>query len=76
MQIKNDRFSLAEYKKMLNHVWFEQLDIERKGEVVEQRFFKFLRDNRICQERKQIDEMFKQMLICKKGETIKKNVIT
>jgi hypothetical protein len=39
---------LKDYYALLNEIWFNQLDVEKKGEVSEQRFFKFLRENRIC----------------------------
>jgi len=39
---------LKDYYTLLNEIWFNHLDFEKKGEVSEQRFFKFLRENRIC----------------------------
>lgn len=62
------KFPLRDYYAMLTRLWSEELDPEVKGEISEQRFFKFLREHRICQERQQIDDLYKQMLILKKGQ--------
>jgi hypothetical protein len=53
---------------MLQNIWVEELDTNRDGEITEQRFFKFLRSNRICQDRNLVEEMYKQVLILRKDE--------
>jgi hypothetical protein len=64
---------MAEYERLLMHIWFEDLDHERKGEIEESQFFTFLRVNRVCNERKHIDEMLKQVLYLTKGAEIPKH---
>jgi hypothetical protein len=46
--LANKKHMLKDYYTLLNEIWFNHLDLEKKGEVSEQRFFKFLRENRIC----------------------------
>lgn len=61
---------------MLHNIWAEVLDTNKDGEIAETRFFKFLRTNRICQDRNLVDEMYKQVLILHKDEQApKKGVV-
>ena len=64
------RYSLKQYEDLIVHTWKTQLDTEQKQEVTEGKFFRFLRDNKILTEKKQLDEMYKQCLFIKKGEEI------
>ena len=41
-----------------------------KQEVTEAKFFRFLRENKILTEKKQLDEMYKQCLFAKKTEEV------
>jgi len=51
-------------------MWRHQLDTEQKNEVSENKFVRFLRENKILTEKKQLDEMFKQCVYAKKGEEL------
>ena len=53
------RFSLKQYVDLINHLWKTYLDTEHKSEVSDNKFFAFLRQNKIVNERKQMDELFK-----------------
>lgn len=55
----DSRYSLRQYQELLVHIWRSQLDQENKREIHEEKFFKFLRENKIVTEKKQMDEMFK-----------------
>ena len=54
------RYSLKQYEELINHMWRHSLDTEQKNEVSEAKFVRFLRENKILTEKKQLDEMFKQ----------------
>ena len=45
--------------------------MEGNQEIPEAKFFKFLRDNKILTEKKQMDEMYKQCLFAKKTDDVK-----
>ena len=45
--------------------------MESKQEIPEAKFFKFLRENKILTEKKQMDEMYKQCLFAKKTDDVK-----
>lgn len=51
-------------------MWRHYLDPEGKHEVAESKFFRFLRENKILSEKKQLDEMYKQCIFVKKGEDV------
>jgi phage antirepressor YoqD-like protein len=51
-------------------MWRHNLDPEGKNEISEAKFFKFLRENKIITEKKQIDEIYKQCIFAKKGEEV------
>lgn len=53
---------MKQYEGLIEYLWRVYLDPENKGEVVEQKFFIFLRNNKILTEKKQLDEMYKQCL--------------
>ena len=67
----NLRYSLKQYEEYLHHIWVHNLDNGKgKQEAEESKFFKYLRDEKILTEKKQLDEMFKQCIFVKKGEDI------
>ena len=66
----NLRYSLKQYKDLINHIWHQQLDLDNKQEIPEGKFFKFLRDQKIITEKKQLDEMYKQCLFAKHREEV------
>ena len=51
-------------------MWRHFLDTEMKNEVSEGKFVRFLRENKILTEKKQLDEMFKQCIFQKKSEEL------
>ena len=55
---QNLRYSLKQYEDLMNHIWSHQLDTEGKNEIPEGKFFRFLRDQKIITEKKQLDEMY------------------
>jgi hypothetical protein len=63
---------LKSYHEMMQNIWSVELDTNKDGEITEQRFFKFLRTNRICLDRNLVDEMYKQVLILRKDEQVPK----
>jgi len=64
------RFSLRQYEELINHMWRHSLDTEQKNEVSEAKFVRFLRENKILTEKKQLDEMFRQCVYQKKTEEL------
>lgn len=52
------------------HLWRTQLDPDNRQEVSESKFFKFMRENKIVTEKKQLDDMFKQCLFVLKGTEV------
>jgi len=63
-------YSLKQYEDLINHMWRHNLDPEGKNEISEAKFFKFLRENKIITEKKQLDEIYKQCIFAKKGEEV------
>ena len=61
---------MKQYEELIYHLWKQFLDPELKHEVSEGKFFKFLRENKILTEKKQLDEMYKQCLFAKKTEEV------
>ena len=53
--------------ELIKDTWRTQLDPEGKQEVSEGKFFKFLRENKILAEKKQMEDMLKQCLYLQKG---------
>ena len=51
-------------------MWRSSLDTEQKNEVSEGKFVRFLRENKILTEKKQLDEMLKQCVFQKKTEDV------
>ena len=51
-------------------MWRSHIDPEGKLEVAEGKVFRFLRENKILSEKKQLDEMYKQCIFAKKGEEV------
>ena len=45
--------------EFIKDTWRSQLDPEGKQEVTEGKFFKFLRENKILTEKKQMEDMLK-----------------
>ena len=64
------RYSLLQYFDLLKHIWKTQLDTENNHEITEGKFYKFLRENKILTEKKQMDEMYKQCIFAKKTEEV------
>ena len=56
------RYSLKQYDDLIAHMWKQNLDPEGSHEISEGKFFRFLRENKIITEKKQLDEMYKQCL--------------
>jgi len=67
---KDLRYSLKQYEELIMHMWRLYLDPENKQEISEAKFFRFLRENKILTEKKQLDEMYKQCLFTKKTEEV------
>ena len=67
---KSMRYSLRQYEDLISHMWRHSLDTEQKNEVSETKFVRFLRENKILTEKKQLDEMFKQCIFQKKSEEL------
>lgn len=42
------RYSVLDYLRLLETVWSDELNTEKKDSISESRFLKFLRENRIC----------------------------
>ena len=53
------RYSLSQYDELIQHMWRTQISQDGKQEVSETKFLKFLRENNILNERKQLDEMLR-----------------
>ena len=64
------RYSLKQYEELIAHMWRHQLDTEQKNEVSENKFVRFLRENKILTEKKQLDEMLRQCVFQKKSEEL------
>lgn len=64
------RFSLRQYEELINHMWRHSLDTEQKNEITDAKLVRFLRENKILTEKKQLDEMFKQCVYQKKSEEL------
>ena len=56
-----NRFALGQYMELIKDTW-RTIDIEGKQEVSEGKIFKFLRENKILTEKKQMEDMMKQCL--------------
>ena len=65
-----NRFALSQYMEFIKDTWRTQLDPEGKQEVSEGKFFKFLRENKILAEKKQMEDMLKQCLYLQKGHEV------
>ena len=59
---KNTRYSLRQYEEVIKHMWTHSIDLEHRNEVSDTKLVRFLRENKILTEKKQLDEMFKQCL--------------
>ena len=57
---------------LIKDTW-RTIDIEGKQEVSEGKIFKFLRENKILTEKKQMEDMMKQCLFLQKGHEIPKS---
>ena len=51
-------------------MWRHSLDTEQKNEITDAKLVRFLRENKILTEKKQLDEMFKQCVYQKKSEEL------
>lgn len=71
---KNDsnnlKYSLKQYEDLIVHMWRQYLDLEHDSIIPETKLIRFLRDNKILAEQKELDEMYKQCLISRKTEKI------
>ena len=64
------RYSLKQYEELITYMWRHHLDTDQKNEVSENKFVRFLRENKILTEKKQLDEMINQCVFSKKSEDL------
>ena len=63
---QSERYSHADYVELLEHIWSTQLTTTG-SDCSETRLIKFMREHKIAQDKRQLDDLYKQNLWVPRG---------